>query len=269
MIIKEDFLKKLRNAFDLNIYEGKIWTALLSKGLASAGELSEISNVPRSRSYDVLESLEKKGFIVMKLGKPIKYLAVDPREVMHRVKKGLKFETDEKIDGLEKVKTGETFKELELLYKHGIEHVDPTSLSGVIKGRRNIYNHLDSILRNAKKSIIISTSNSEFIDKVNHFGDLFKKLNSKNIDIKIVVNVDEDVKKVLKQLNGDLKVRNIPKNLSSRFILVDGKDIVFMISDDKDVHEDYDIAIWASTPFFASAMENLFNSNWEKLSKVN
>jgi len=269
MIIKEDFLKKLRNAFDLNIYEGKIWTALLSKGLASAGELSEISNVPRSRSYDVLESLEKKGFIVMKLGKPIKYLAVDPREVMLRVKKGLKTETDEKIDGLEKVKTGETFKELELLYKHGIEHVDPTNLSGVIKGRRNIYNHLDSILRNAKKSIIISTSNSEFIDKVNHFGDLFKKLNSKNIDIKIVVNVDEDVKKVLKQLNGDFKVRNIPKNLSSRFILVDGKDIVFMISDDKEVHEDYDIAIWASTPFFASAMENLFNSNWEKLSKVN
>ncbi|MEK6816001.1 MAG: helix-turn-helix domain-containing protein, partial [Nanoarchaeota archaeon] len=81
MIVQESFLKKLRSAFDLNIYEVKIWTALLSRGVASAGELADISGVPRSRSYDVLESLEKKGFVIMKLGKPIKYLAVKPEEV--------------------------------------------------------------------------------------------------------------------------------------------------------------------------------------------
>ena len=56
----------------LNLYEVKIWTALLSRGVSTAGELSDIANVPRSRTYDVLESLEKKGFIIMKLGKPIK-----------------------------------------------------------------------------------------------------------------------------------------------------------------------------------------------------
>ena len=82
MIVKDDFIKKLKNVFDLNIYEVKIWTALLSKGVSSAGELSDISNVPRSRSYDILESLEKKGFVIMKLGKPIKYIAVDPKEVL-------------------------------------------------------------------------------------------------------------------------------------------------------------------------------------------
>ena len=45
MIVQEEFLKKLRSAFELNIYEVKIWTALLSRGLATAGELSDISNV--------------------------------------------------------------------------------------------------------------------------------------------------------------------------------------------------------------------------------
>src|SRR3989338_3185272 len=53
MIVKDEFIKKLRAAFDLNIYEVKIWTALLSKGVAAAGELSDMSNVPRSRSYYV------------------------------------------------------------------------------------------------------------------------------------------------------------------------------------------------------------------------
>lgn len=89
MIVKEEFLSKLRRYFGLNLYEVKIWTALLSRGVSTAGELSDIANVPRSRSYDVLESLEKKGFVVMKVGKPIKYLAVSPKEVVERVKKNL------------------------------------------------------------------------------------------------------------------------------------------------------------------------------------
>jgi sugar-specific transcriptional regulator TrmB len=62
MIMQKDFIEKLK-VFGLNSYEAKIWVALLSRGVSSAGELSDISNVPRSRSYDVLESLEKKGFI--------------------------------------------------------------------------------------------------------------------------------------------------------------------------------------------------------------
>ena len=64
MIVKDEFLGKLRRFFNLNLYEVKIWTALLSRGVSTAGELSDIANVPRSRSYDVLESLEKKGFVI-------------------------------------------------------------------------------------------------------------------------------------------------------------------------------------------------------------
>ena len=86
MIVQKDFLNRLKD-FGLNSYESKLWIALLSRGVSTAGELSDISNVPRSRAYDVLESLEKKGFIVMKVGKPIKYLAVPPAEVVERVKK--------------------------------------------------------------------------------------------------------------------------------------------------------------------------------------
>ena len=86
MIVNEEFLKKLRSSFDLNIYEAKVWTALLSRGVATAGELADISGVPRSRSYDVLENLEKKGFIIMKLGKPIKYIAVKPEEILKRAR---------------------------------------------------------------------------------------------------------------------------------------------------------------------------------------
>ena len=85
-MMKPAFLNQLKE-IGLNSYQAKLWLALLARGIATAGELSDISNVPRSRAYDVLEALEKKGFIIMKVGKPIKYIAVPPEEVLERVQK--------------------------------------------------------------------------------------------------------------------------------------------------------------------------------------
>src|SRR3989344_7742897 len=116
MIIKDDLLSKLRRYFDLNLYEVKLWGSLLSRGVSTAGELSDIADVPRSRSYDVLESLEKKGFVVMKLGKPIKYIAIPPNEVVDRVRKNMHMESQEKIKRLETVRGSPLLVELETLH---------------------------------------------------------------------------------------------------------------------------------------------------------
>ena len=261
MIVKDDFIKKLKNAFDLNIYEVKIWTALLSKGVSSAGELSDISNVPRSRSYDILESLEKKGFVIMKLGKPIKYITVDPKEVLERVKKNVRLQEEEKIEVLNKVKDSNTYKELELLHKTGIENVDPTSLSGAIKGRRNINDQIETLFRNAKEKIMISTTKDGFLRKAEIIKSLSKKL--KDINVKIIVPEDEKVKEYAKELkNVEIRFSN---SINSRFCLVDGKDLLFMIQEDTKVHEAYDTGIWVKSPYFVKSLEILFEMNWRNL----
>ena len=261
MIVKDDFVKKLKIAFDLNIYEVKIWTALLSKGVSSAGELSDISNVPRSRSYDVLESLEKKGFVVMKLGKPMKYIAVDPREVLERVKKNIRLDGEERVQVLDKVKDSNTYKELELLHKTGIENVDPASLSGAIKGRRNINNEIETLFRSAKESIFISTTKDGFLRKAEILKGLSRKL--KDVNIKIIVPEDEKVKEYAKELkNAEIKFSN---NFNSRFCLIDGSELLFMIQDDSKVHESYDTGIWVKSPYFVKSLENLFEINWKNL----
>src|SRR3990167_4941918 len=116
MLLQKESLQELRERFKLNIYEIKIWTSLLSRGVAAASELAEISGVPRSRCYDVLESLEKKGFIIMKIGKPIKYIAIQPEAVVDRVKKKLEEDADEQIRIVEGLGETDIFKELELLH---------------------------------------------------------------------------------------------------------------------------------------------------------
>ena len=120
MIVKDEFLSRLRKIFDLNLYEVKIWTALLSRGTSTAGELSTIFDVPRSRTYDILESLDKKGFIVMKLGKPIKFVALKPEEVVERFKRNLIKDAQEKTKRLDTLKGDEVLSELNTLFTQGI-----------------------------------------------------------------------------------------------------------------------------------------------------
>ena len=150
MIVKDEFLSQLRRYFSLNLYEVKIWAALLSRGVSTAGELSDIANVPRSRSYDVLESLEKKGFAVTKLGKPIKYIAVAPEEVVERVKKNMRTDAEDKVKRLDGLKDSEMLGELNTLHSQGIELVEPSDLSGSLRGRHNLYNHLELTIRGAQ-----------------------------------------------------------------------------------------------------------------------
>ncbi len=262
MIVKEELLSKLRRYFDLNLYEVKLWTALLSRGVSTAGELSDIADVPRSRSYDVLESLEKKGFVVMKLGKPIKYIAINPNEVVDRVKKNMQVESIEKIKRLETVKGSPLLGELESLHTNGIALVDPAEVSGCLRGRNNLYNHLELLMKDAKNSINIMTTEKGFIRKVEGLLPTMEKAAKRGVKIKIAAPLTKDNKKTLDSLKGVAEVKHNSK-VTSRFMTVDGKDVVFMTLDDETVHPSYDLGVWVKTPYFANAMDQMFGHVWQ------
>src|SRR3989338_10608880 len=104
MVASSRVLDALRT-IGLNKYERNLWVGLLSRGASTAGELSDISNVPRSRCYDVLESLAERGFVVIQPGKPMKYVAINPKESLERVKKKIQehaVELGNKIDRFSK-----------------------------------------------------------------------------------------------------------------------------------------------------------------------
>lgn len=267
MIVKEEFLSRLRKIFDLNLYEVKVWTALLSRGVSTAGELSNISDVPRSRTYDILETLEKKGFIVMKLGKPIKFVALKPEEVVERVKKNLTRIAADKSQRLEKLKGEEILSELSDLFTQGIKFIEPADLSGSVKGRQNVYNHLDMMIREAEKSITIVTTAPGLNRKMEALLPSLEKANKRGVTIRIATQITEDNKQVAKELAKFAEVRNMPK-MRARFAIVDSQQLLFMVLDDETVHPNYDVAIWLSTDFFALAMEQLFEAAWAGFKKI-
>ncbi|MCD6464328.1 TrmB family transcriptional regulator [Candidatus Woesearchaeota archaeon] len=263
MIVKNEFLSKLRRYFGLNLYEVKIWTALLARGVSTAGELSDIANVPRSRAYDILESLEKKGFIVQKIGKPIKYIAIPPEEVVERVKKNLKKDAEERVKALENLKKTEILEELKSLHSQGIELVDASDLSGSLRGRHNLYNHLELTIRSAEKSVVIMTTPSGLVRKVEALKPVLEQLKKRGVKIRIAAKLTKATEKAVKDLQGIAEIRHT--DLKARFVIVDGKELVFMVLDDEKVHPSYDIGIWVNTPFFASSLEQLFDIAWKSM----
>tara|TARA_Y100000310_G_C20635226_1_gene790808 strand:- start:713 stop:1501 length:789 start_codon:yes stop_codon:yes gene_type:complete len=261
--MKDDLLSNVRRHFDLNLYEVKLWTALLSRGVSTAGELSDIADVPRSRSYDVLESLEKKGFVVMKLGKPIRYIAIPPTEVVERVKKNMHFNAQEKIKRLDSVKKSPLLEELENLHTNGISLVDPSEISGCLRGRNNLYNHLDLLIKDAKSSVNMMTTEKGFMRKVEGLRPTLERIKKKGVKIKISAPITKYNKKIADSLKSIAEVKH-NEDINSRFVTVDGKDMVFMMLNDNEVHPSYDLGIWVKTPYFTKAMDQMFENAWKQ-----
>lgn len=92
-ILEEDDLHAVEalKQFDLNEYEAKTFVVLLRMDNAPASEISDAADVPKSRVYDVLSALEKKGLVTKQPSSPKKYSANHARRslehLLYRVEK--------------------------------------------------------------------------------------------------------------------------------------------------------------------------------------
>ncbi|HET8846071.1 MAG TPA: helix-turn-helix domain-containing protein [Ktedonobacteraceae bacterium] len=70
----------------LNKYEAEAYYTLLTQGPLTGYELGKRSQVPLSRSYDVLERLSQRGLALAQPGDPIRYKALEPELFLGQVR---------------------------------------------------------------------------------------------------------------------------------------------------------------------------------------
>ena len=92
---------------------------------------------------------------------------------------------------------------------------------------------------------MISTTQKVFTMIVEQFKPLFEKMKKKNVKIKISTQLNEKTQKYVDEIKQFAEVRNT--DTKARFCIVDGKEIIFMILDDNEVHPTYDVGIWVNT----------------------
>lgn len=252
----------------LNLYERKLWVALLAKGTATAGELSGIANVPRSRTYDVLQSLADKGFVIIQTAKPLRYVAITPAEALEKARQRLVEKYKELESKIEHLKGSNLISELDNLHEQGLKLVLPEEMTGSLKGKYSVLQQMDSMFRNASSSLNIVTTPAGLNDLFENHLSLLKKLNEKGVKIKIATRADKSASDAIKALSGIAEIRSISNEevpLSGRFYVVDGQQLMLGLSDPELVHSSQDMMFWTKSEHAAKNMiEPLFDLVWKK-----
>ena len=112
------------------------------------------------------------------------------------------------------------------------------------------------LIRNASKSVVILTTEDGLKRKSQHIAKSLEKAQKKGVEIKTyitgeVINRDKTVNKVFNPIYTD--------KLKSRMCIVDGKEAMLMLYEDKTLNDDHDVAVWLKTPYVASALSDMIN----------
>ncbi len=270
MITSQRVLDMLKS-IGLNLYERKLWVALLAKGSATAGELAEIANVPRSRAYDILQSLAEKGFVIIQGGKPIRYVAVEPKEALERFKRKYEEKIKEMVERIDRIKESSVMKELENLYQKGLKFIEPEEITGAIKGNL-LRRQLERMFKNASKKISIITTPEGLKDIFSSHFSVLREAKERGVQIRVATTYDRKYKNILDAFSQIADVRFIDSKklpIYGKFTIVDGKELILGLTNPKEVPPTQEVAVWSRSEHAARGLlEPLFELIWQNAKKL-
>lgn len=252
----------------LNKYERNLWVALLAKGAASAGELADISKVPRSRCYDVLVSLADKGFVVVQPGKPLRYVSIKPKEALERAKKKIEENATEMCAKIDRLVKSEAIKDLERIHKTSLQTISPEEMSGALRGRNSMVQHAGTMLKKAKKYVKVITTENGLSEMTSNYTSIFQKLSKSGVKVHILAPMNRNTTDNVKLLSKYAQVRDLGnvthvQKMLARLFVIDGEEFLVGLADDTKTHPTQDVAFWTQSRHASSNIfEPMFNLIW-------
>ncbi len=228
-----DKTRKALERIGLTSYEIKTYSALLKTGQINASDLSQKSGVPYSKIYEVLGTLEEKGWIGSDDSRPTQYFAKSPTTAIETTKQNLEteFKRNESV----------IVKELTPLYEQSgtSERPDIWVLSGVVNIASKILEMVDSCRNEVMVAIpkVAEDLAKEALPKL-------RLLHDRGVDITILVSEDVN-SETLKSLSRVANVK-IKKGLFGGGIISDKRYVVILLGEDLGTSSSAEaVAIWA------------------------
>jgi sugar-specific transcriptional regulator TrmB len=201
--------------------------------------------------------------------KPLKYVAINPTEALERAKKKLKENYDVTVERISQLQSSPILKELERVFKHGLQLVEPGEMTGSLRGRNAMHQQLETLFKGAKSKISIVTTSKGLQDLNSKHADLLKKVSSKGVKIRIVTPYSKENAETIGKLKGIAEVRKSDKaELTGRFCIIDNNHIVLSLTDEE-VHPTQDLAFWTQSEHVAGdVFAPMFEMIWQKSSQA-
>lgn len=241
MTVDTDVVDTLRR-LGLNQYEAKAYSALCLFGSQTAGELSEKAEVARPRVYDVLTSLQEKGFVSIQQGRPVCYASLPLPEAIKTLRKQRESSLLEEL-----AKVEEIAKFLQPKLKATAQAVTSEERVWTLKGRDAIYSRMNSMISSAKKHVVLASTEDGIRHKLKHHGKDLLKAKERGVKLHILSPSGEGE---AAQIAHNVTAKESP----TRMMLTENEALLFL-SEPKTKPDD-EWGLWLKSPHVVQTLKN-------------
>ena len=228
-----DKTRKSLEKVGLTSYEIKTFTALLKAGEQNASDLSQKSGVPYSKIYEVLGTLEDKGWIGSDNSRPTKYFAKSPSNALESTKQQAEIEFSQN----EKIILGE----LNPLYEKSGASERPDIW--VVSGAMNIAAKILEMVESCRNEVMIAIPKAGE-DLVKQALPRLRQLHDKGVRITVLTSdkLDSDAIRAIDRV-AEVKIKS---GLFGGGIISDKRYVVILLGPEiSDSNSSDIVAIWA------------------------
>ena len=144
----------------LTMYEAQAYVTLTSLIHATAVEVSEKSNIPRSKIYDVLKKLNEKDFIEIEDGRPLTYVVKSPVEVINREKEKIDTQLDDTITRLTNIyENGMSQVQAPIWRIYGVDKIIAQELEIIKRAKRTINMRIGFLFESEGEQLVKALKN--------------------------------------------------------------------------------------------------------------
>ncbi len=244
----------------LTMYEAQAYVTLTSLISSTASEISEESQIPRSKIYDVLKELSKKNFIEIEDGRPLTYTVKSPVEVLTREKERLNSEIDDTITRLTNIyENGMSQVRAPIWRIYGVEKIISQELEIIKRAKNSINMRIGFLFEGEGESLVKALKNRNDL-RINILASPTCYINDDEFDI-ISLFEDADIQ---------IQKADIP---FVKLIISDSKEMMHTYTkfseDKRNVIPETAIGIWNKYEDIAKNYDDRFINQLKKLKKKN
>src|SRR3989442_35195 len=170
----------------LTEYEARIYVVLTKMGPRNASEISFLGKVPRPKTYGAIRGLESKGLLRIVTGKPERYMAVSPNDVLIPLVDKVSRETSECVQVVENLSVA--FESSKYVYtEKPYERYDLWS----VRGREKAYKRVQDMIGEAKVNVFFSTTANGLVRLYKAHSEILEKASQKVAKVHIAAPVNQ------------------------------------------------------------------------------
>ena len=233
----------------LTEYETRAYLFLIETGATTASRISANTDVPYSKIYEVLNSLEKKGWIETRSGRPKRYYPKPPTEALEATR--LRLENTMKAWGRSVLD--------ELQPRYDKREIREKPDVWILRGEFDAIAKLKDVVGNAETELMVAVPplTKPLLDTVL---PMLKSLPATNVRLLLIISRDQIAS--LETLSGIGEVR-MKQNMFGGGIIADGREALLILGEKRP-----SLIIWSDHLGLVKFAKDYFQHLWNTAEKT-